>query len=149
MPAFSDEVVISKPKDEVFHFATDFDNSQKVMPNVVKVEKLTEGPLGVGTRYKETREIRGKEASTVLEVIEYEPSSKFSVKSELEGLETIYHYYFDDQDVAETKVKFDCVINASSFKMKLIKPLFKMIMKKEDGDHLHNMKKAVEQSEEQ
>lgn len=142
MAAFSDEVVIPKSKDEVFAFATNFDNSTKVMPNVVKIEKLTEGPVGVGTQFKETREIRGKEASAVIEIVDFQPNDRYSVKSELEGLETIYHYTFNEQG-EETKVHFDCEIKASTFKMKLVKPLFKIIMKKEDGDHLKHLKDAM------
>ncbi|QHE51064.1 SRPBCC family protein [Pontibacillus sp. HMF3514] len=145
MPAFSDEVTIAKPKDEVFTFAANMDHSTDVMPNVVKIEKLTEGPVGVGTQYRETREIRGKEASSVIEVVEYKPNEKYSVKSSLEGLTTIYHYTFTERD-GETKIRFECEINASTLKMKLVKPVFKRIMKKEDGDHLQYMKKAIEQS---
>lgn len=145
MPAFSDEVTIPQPKDEVFAFAVNMDNFTEVMPNVVKVEKVTEGPVGVGTQYKETREIRGREASSTIEVVDYVSNEKYSVESALEGLRTVYHYRFSESN-GETKIRFECEIHAFTFKMKLVKPLFKRIMKKEDGDHLQNMKKAIEQS---
>jgi len=145
MPAFSDEVTIAKPKEEVFSFAANMDNSTNVMPNVVNIEKLTEGPVGVGTKYRETRDIRGKQASSVIEVVEYQPDERYSVESTMEGLQTIYHYWFTEEG-GETKIRFECEINTSTLKMKLVKPVFKRIMKKEDGDHLQHMKKAIEQS---
>ncbi|MYL34846.1 hypothetical protein GLW08_15700 [Pontibacillus yanchengensis] len=144
MTAFSDKVTIAKPKTEVFTFLTSFDNATTIMPNVVKNEILSEGPFGVGTRFRETRLIRGREASSEIEVIEYEPSEKFSVRSELEGLATLYHYKLQSTETG-TEVTFECEINASSLKMKLIKPLFKRIMKKEDGDHVRRMKEAMEE----
>ena len=145
MTAFSDQVTIAKPKEEVFTFLTSFDNATTIMPNVVKNEILTEGPFGVGTRFKETRLIRGREASSEIEVTEYEPNEKFSVRSELEGLATLYHYKLQSTETGGTEVTFECDINASSLKMKLIKPLFKRIMKKEDGDHVRRMKEAMEE----
>ena len=41
------------------------------MPDVVKIEMLSDTTSGVGTRFLETRLMRGKEATTELEVTEY------------------------------------------------------------------------------
>jgi hypothetical protein len=45
----------------VFGFLTDGANAPRVVPSVVRVEKLTDGPVGAGTRYRETRLMNGKE----------------------------------------------------------------------------------------
>ncbi|WP_108672439.1 SRPBCC family protein [Peribacillus acanthi] len=144
MAAFSDSVTIKKNIQEVFSFTINMENSNKIMPNVKQTEKITEGPLAEGTKFKETRVIRGREAAAIIEFIKLIPNKAFSVKSVTQGIEVIYHYRFNE--VAEgTKVDFECEVNASGIMMKLIKPLFIKILKKEDGDHLKNLKKVVEE----
>lgn len=143
MSEFQDQVTVNAPIQEVFQFASTVENAPLFMKNVKKVEKLTEGPLGAGTKYKETREIRGREASAVIEFIDYVPNAKYSVKSEMKGMETIYHYSFTSSG-SQTNIHFECEIIAHKFSMKLIKPIFLKIMKKEDGDHLQHMKEALE-----
>ena len=46
---------ISRPPKEVFDFITSSDNAPKVVQSVKSMVKLTEGPVRVGTRYRETR----------------------------------------------------------------------------------------------
>ncbi|UAL53352.1 SRPBCC family protein [Bacillus sp. CMF21] len=143
MSEFQDQVTVNAPLDQVFNFAADVENAPLFMQNVTKVEKLTDGPVQAGTKYRETREIRGREATAVIEFIEYVPSAKYSVKSEMKGMEAIYHYMFSASG-NQTTIRFECEINAKKFTMKLIKPVFVKIMKKEDGDHLQHLKKALE-----
>ncbi|MGD6792920.1 SRPBCC family protein [Metabacillus indicus] len=143
MSAFHDEVTIDAPVEEAFAFAANPENALQFMENVIKVEKLTDGPAAKGTQYRETREIRGRQASAVIEFTEYVPSAKFSVKSEMNGMETVYHYSFTKAG-NQTVIRFECEITAKTLKMKLIKPVFAKIMKKEDGDHLKHLKKAIE-----
>ncbi|UOK58857.1 SRPBCC family protein [Bacillus sp. OVS6] len=140
MSEFQDQVTVNAPLDQVFNFAADVENAPLFMQNVTKVEKLTDGPVQAGTKYRETREIRGREATAVIEFIEYVPSAKYSVKSEMKGMEAIYHYMFSASG-NQTTIRFECEINAKKFTMKLIKPVFVKIMKKEDGDHLQHLKK--------
>ncbi|WP_110114871.1 SRPBCC family protein [Bacillus sp. CGMCC 1.16541] len=143
MPAFQDHVIVDVPLEEAFAFASNVENATKVMKHILKVEKLTEGPTGVGTTYKETRAIRGREASAVITFIDFVPNERYSVQSEVQGLETIYHYTFK-REGDRTHIRFSCDINASTLTMKFIKPMFTKIIKKEDGNHLQEMKKAIE-----
>ncbi len=144
MPDIQDSVIISKPVEEVFAFASDMDNSTKIMENVVAIEKLTEGPLQVGSKFKETREIRGRQASSIIEFTEYVPSERYVVKSEANGLKVVYHYDFKPTVEGGTKVKFQGDIYTSGIIMKLTKPIIRKILKKEDGDHLNQLKRLME-----
>mgnify|MGYP005831450779 CR=1 FL=1 len=144
MPDIQDSVIISKSVEEVFSFAANMDNSTKIMQNVVAIEKLTEGPIQVGTRFKETREIRGRQASSIIEFIEFLPNERYVVKSEANGLKVIYHYDFKPTVDGGTKVHFQGDIHTSGFVMKLTKPIIRKILKKEDGDHLSQLKRVLE-----
>ena len=145
--AFKETVYIDAPVETVFAITTDFDHAPLIMENVVKTEKLTEGPMQVGTRVKEVRNIRGKEAETVLVISELIPNQKYTVKSENFGMTVEYHYRFMAKENGTT-VDFNGLIHTKGLKNALIKPLFEMILKKEDKDHLVKLKQYIEQHKE-
>ena len=133
---------ISRPPQDVFDFITTPDNAPKVVQSVKSMVKLTEGPVRVGTRYRETRLMRGKEEHAELDVIAYEPTQKYAVKNLTEGIETVYQYIFQPE-ANGTRVDLVCEVKAGGVK-KLMLPLVASILKKEDGDHLQRLKKALE-----
>jgi hypothetical protein len=96
--------------------------------------KLTEGTVGMGTRYRETRLMNGKEAQAELEVVDFEPSQRYAMKNATHGIETVYRYTFTSEKDG-THVELVCELNASGVK-KLMLPMVASILKKEDGDHL-------------
>lgn len=61
------------PPERVFAAITDTDSWHKWMHNLVRVEKLTEGPLGAGSQWREVRKIMGKEGAEVFEVVAFDP----------------------------------------------------------------------------
>ncbi|WP_394189950.1 SRPBCC family protein [Paenisporosarcina quisquiliarum] len=145
--AFKETVFINAPVEKVFAITTDFEHAPFIMENVVKTEKLTEGPMQVGTRVKEVRNIRGKEVDTVLVISEFIPNQKYTVKSENFGMTVEYQYRFLAQEIGTT-VDFNGLIHTKGLKNALIKPLFEMILKKEDKDHLVKLKQYIEQHKE-
>ena len=62
---------IEAPVEAVFEAVADISNFARAVPDIARVEFLTESRVGVGSRFRETRVMRGREASTVLEVTEY------------------------------------------------------------------------------
>jgi uncharacterized protein YndB with AHSA1/START domain len=142
MAGFEMSERIARSPREVFDFITASDNAPRVVPSVKSMVKLTEGPAGVGTRYRETRLMHGKEAHAELEVVDYEPGQKYAMRNQTEGIETVYRYTFHPE-AGGTRVDLVCELKASGFK-KLMLPLVASILKKEDGDHLQRLKKALE-----
>ena len=71
MSGFEMSEWIACPPKRVFEFITDSNNAPKIVPSVKSSVKLTEGPPQVGTRYRETRLMGGKEQHAELEVSEY------------------------------------------------------------------------------
>lgn len=61
------------PPDAVFEVLTDIDGYGDWMPNFVRVERLSEGEFGVGTRFRETRRMFGRESTEEFEVTAFEP----------------------------------------------------------------------------
>lgn len=133
---------ISRPPADVFDFVADSENAPKIVPSVKSMVKLTEGPVRAGTRYRETRLMNGKEQSAELEVVDYVPGRKYAMKNETDGIETVYRYTFQP-DADGTRLDLICEVRARGLK-KLMLPVVVAVLKKEDGDHLHRLKQAIE-----
>jgi uncharacterized protein YndB with AHSA1/START domain len=142
MAGFSLSEWIYRSPKEVFDFITSSDNAPKVVQSVKRMVKLSEGPVRVGTRYREIRLMNGKEQHAELEVAAYEPDQKYAMKNVTEGIETVYRYTFHPE-ADGTRVDLVCEVKASGLK-KLVLPMVASILKKEDGDHLQKVKKALE-----
>lgn len=142
MAGFKMSEWISRPPQAVFDFITTADNAPKVVQSVKSMVKLTEGPVRVGTRYRETRLMRGKEEHAELEVTAYEPNQRYAVKNLTQGIETVYQYTFHPESNG-TRVDLVGEVKAGGVK-KLIIPLVVSELKKEDGDHLQRLKRVLE-----
>ncbi len=144
--AFKETAVIHAPIEAVFNVVTDFTQAPAIMETVVRTKKLTEGPMQVGTQIEEVRNIRGKEAATVLTVAEFDPNKSFVVKSEMSGITVTYRYEFTSL-VEGTKIDFKGSIRSKGMKNAIIKPIFEMMLKKEDKGHLEKVKAYMEKED--
>ncbi|WP_141430917.1 SRPBCC family protein [Bacillus sp. 03113] len=143
MADFRSSIIIKKPLQEVFQYMVDMENATEVMVNVVEVEKITEGPIGAGTKYLETRSIRGKKAKAEIEYTQFEENQSYTASSEVNGLEVTYYYQFHEVEEG-THVEFEANIHTTGLFMKLTKPFIVNIIRKEDGNHLQYVKEALE-----
>ena len=52
MARIEGEIAINRPVDEVFDLVADERNEPRYNPRIARVEKLTSGPIGCGTRFR-------------------------------------------------------------------------------------------------
>jgi len=133
---------IVSPPERVFAFLSDADNAPRIAPSIKSMVKLTEGPVKVGTRYRETRLMHGKEEQAELEVKEYVPPSLYAMQNVTEGVEIVYRYSLRPEKDG-TRIDLVCTLKAGGMK-KLMLPLIAGVLKKEDGEHLQRLKKVLE-----
>lgn len=63
--------------EAVFARVSDFANAPRLIPAIVRVEMLTDGPTGVGTRFRETRVMFGREATEEMTVTAFDPPRSY------------------------------------------------------------------------
>lgn len=73
-------VVVERPPDEVFAYLTNLRNVPAWQSGSVEVRE-PEGSLGVGTTYVQVLKFLGRRIETTLEVVEFEPGQRFSLKT--------------------------------------------------------------------
>jgi uncharacterized protein YndB with AHSA1/START domain len=79
---FENTVMIRRPTAEVFGFLADFENIPKWNDAIVETHKLSQGPVGVGTSYRQIRSVpsRGEER---FEVTAYDPPRQLEIQGQL------------------------------------------------------------------
>lgn len=76
---------IQAPVERVFQTLAQVENFAQAVPGITKIEFLSDQKYGVGTRFKETRMMNGKQAATELEVTELDENRSIRIVSEAGG----------------------------------------------------------------
>ena len=77
-----DSILINRPIEEVFAFVADQTNAPKWQDGLIEVRRLTDGPVGVGTKHAATRIFLGRKMELTNEYIKYEPNKQVIFKAE-------------------------------------------------------------------
>ncbi|MHC6594068.1 SRPBCC family protein [Arthrobacter sp. C152] len=75
------EVVIHRPRPDVAEFAADPDNAPRWYVNIHKSQRLTDGPLGVGSKAAFTAKFLGRELNYTYEFVDYVPGEKLVMRT--------------------------------------------------------------------
>ncbi|AGK56109.1 SRPBCC family protein [Bacillus sp. 1NLA3E] len=148
MVDFFGNAIIHRPLEEVFSFAANLENMPLYMSNVLGMEKITEGPIRVGSIFIETRNIRGKEGKTEWEIIEFRQNKSYVISGVSNGLTILYRYTFEEI-VEGTQAQFFAEMKTQGWFMKLTKPFLVKMIKQEDGDNLRHLKEVLESEKQQ
>ncbi len=111
MLRFTTTRTIHAPLEKVFETISDIRNFQKAVPHILNVEFLTEQQSGIGTRFRETRLMKGKEATTELEVTEFVANEKIRMVADSHG--TVWDSLFT-VDTKDSCTELELVMDASS-----------------------------------
>jgi ligand-binding SRPBCC domain-containing protein len=124
VPRFAVSKVFPAPPAEVFAFFTDLDRLPARVKDITRIEWLTDGPVGVGTKYKESRVVFKKEATETFEVTAYEPPARFETLAHFKscGAEFRSDHRFTP-DGAGTRVDLVVTTRAETWFGRLFTPL--------------------------
>jgi uncharacterized protein YndB with AHSA1/START domain len=73
------DVDVAAPIEDVFDYLSDPAKLHE-WQGTTDVRVLTEGPVAVGTRIRETREVLGRKLTQTVEVTEHDPPRRFSLR---------------------------------------------------------------------
>ena len=82
MGTFENTVTIRRPTAEVFAFLADFDNIPQWNYAIVQTQKVSEGPVGVGTIYRQVRSVPSHSEER-FEVTAYNPPRQLEIHGQL------------------------------------------------------------------
>ena len=132
--------------DVVFEVASDLANAAETFQGIEQLEVLGEGPIGVGTRFRETRKVMGKSSTEEMEITAFDPPHGYTVECETCGALYRSQYTFVG-DIAGTHVRLETNCKPITLLAKLMSPLSKLMMgtmKKCLDDDLEDLKRVAE-----
>lgn len=81
------EILIGRPVEEVFDFVADERNEPLYNPRMLAAEKVTDGPIGVGTRFSATTKAGRRGAEMVIEVIGFDRPTRIASSTSLSTMD--------------------------------------------------------------
>jgi len=114
---------IDRSRSEVFRFMSDMRNHPREEgSNVLIVEKISEGEIGVGTRFREVvRMLPFLNVNFHNEITHFEPDGQIKITWHGGGMEGVLRFLFDHHQDG-TLLKVEEIINPKGV-MKLIAPM--------------------------
>ena len=107
---------IDAAPEAVFSTVSDISNFSEAVPHLVRVEFLTDQRVGVGARFRETRVMRGREATTELEVTEFVANERVRMVSDQGG--TIWDTVFTVTPLGDGGgTRLDMVMDARPYRI--------------------------------
>jgi hypothetical protein len=76
----------------VWEVLTDVAHADQTLSGVERVELITDGPYGVGTRWRETRRMFGKEATEQMEVTVAEAPTRTVIEADSSGVRYVTEF---------------------------------------------------------
>ena len=67
------DIEIGRPVDEVFEFVADARNESRYNRRMHRAEKLSPGPIAVGTRFRSELAAMGRSVEAITEITGYDP----------------------------------------------------------------------------
>ena len=137
---------IDAPIDHVFERITDFANAADVVSGITRVEMLTDGPVGQGTRFRETRVMFGKEATEEMEVKSFDAPRAYALGAESHGSRYLSTFTLTEKDGGtDVHLVFEATPLTLFAKIMsvVMKPMMKKVME-ECAKDLDDIKNAIE-----
>jgi uncharacterized protein YndB with AHSA1/START domain len=142
------EETIAAPPERVFDALTDLEMAPAWMPGLIELEKLTQGPFSVGTRWREVRRFIGHRSSETFEVTRSEPNEALEVFCDgKNGTSKGGHFRFSytlSPEGSETRLKLTTEISQLGWFGELMGRLFAGPYKSMIARELRAMKSFIE-----
>ncbi len=116
------EESIQAPQGAVWEVLTDLQGAPGRISGIKALQVLSGGPVGKGTRFRETRVMFGKEAGEEMEITRFEAPTTYTVEGDSCGAHFASTYTL--QEVAgTTKLRVEIRTRPTTFLAKVMSPL--------------------------
>lgn len=139
------EILIRRPSSEVAEYAADPDNAPRWYENIRSAQRLTAGPIDVGSKVAFTARFMGRDLNYTYEFVEYVPGEKLVMRT-AEGpfpMETTYRW---EEVIGGTRMTLGNTGKPSGFS-KLAGPLMAPMIRRATRKDLQKLKSILEAGE--
>jgi uncharacterized protein YndB with AHSA1/START domain len=139
-------VVIDRPIEEVFAFATDPENASLWQSTSLGTEQTSEGPLGVGTTFRDTSKFLGRRIESTYEVTENDPPHRQCMRITSRPIPGSGCYALEPTDDGSTRFTQTFEAEAGGF-FRLAEPLVGRAIRRQIEADMATLKHLLEAGE--
>jgi uncharacterized protein YndB with AHSA1/START domain len=144
MSTFENTVTIQRPAEEVFAFLADFENIPTWNYAIDETRKISAGPVGVGTRYRQTRSVPSRSVEG-FEVTVFEPARRLAMHGQIGPFRATISYELEAR-AGETRLVNSVQLEASQTVLRLAAPLATPRIKAAVARNLGELRLILERS---
>ena len=137
------ETVIGRPRGEVAGYAMEPDNDPTWIGGIVEAQRLTEGPIGEGTRVARVAKFLGKRIKYVNEVVEYDAQGLLVMRSVSGPFPMQIRYEFEERGAGGTLARIRVQGEGKRF-FRVWDPLLARMVKRSVSKDLKRLKRLME-----
>ena len=124
------EIIIHRPVEVVFDFVADERNEPLYNPAMIQVEKISEGPIAAGTRFKAETRTGKRTADMIIEFVSYERPHRLSSLTTMSAMAIEGTLIFSAVEQG-TLMRWLWFIKPRGF-LRIISPVIRMIGKRQE-----------------
>jgi uncharacterized protein YndB with AHSA1/START domain len=145
MATFENTVTIRRPPKDVFAFLADFDNIPTWNYAIVETKKTSQGPVGVGTTYRQLRSVP-RRSEEGFQVTVFEPTSRLEIHGDIGPFTATISYLLAPTNDG-TRLTNAVDLESASGALRLTAPLAASKVKTAVAANLDTLKQLLETPE--
>jgi uncharacterized protein YndB with AHSA1/START domain len=142
-PRIEGEVVIERPVDEVFDTVADEGNEPRYNPDMLRTEKVTDGPIGEGTRFRSLHRGIRRPVGLSTEITTYERPTRLAIASTMDWADVQGTLTFD-RVLAGTRMRWSWDVRPKGA-YRLLTPLLPRLTRREEDAVWAGLKRLLEE----
>lgn len=142
MAKIEGEIVIARPPEVVFDFVADERNEPTYNRRMLRAEKITNGPIGVGTRFRAASRTTLRAADMMIETTAYERPTLLGSTTELRSAEIHGTLTFERIPIG-TRMRWSWDVEPKRFG-KLLGPVVARMGRRQEDSIWMNLKRHLE-----
>ena len=142
MPRLTGEILIRRPVEDVFDFVADERNEPRFNPRMLRVEKLTEGPIATGTRFRADMKTRSRPSQMTIEYTAYERPNRLASTTQLSSMTIAGSLAFSSAPQG-TRLCWDWDLKPRGL-LRLLAPIIAVVGRRQEHATWSNLKRLLE-----
>ncbi|TVZ55257.1 polyketide cyclase/dehydrase/lipid transport protein [Lutibacter sp. Hel_I_33_5] len=141
--AYTSEVEINKPIDEVFAFFVNPETLKKWLPEVKSFDPIEEKEGRIGSTYKMIVDNQGQDMVMIEKILAYVENEKMTFQFDSDQMLKVDDFNFTSNGSA-TKMIQHSTVKSKSYMMACLFPYFKGMFEKQSQEYMNSFKKLAE-----
>lgn len=139
------EIVINRPVEEVFDFVADERNEPRYNRKMRRAEKISEGPIGLGTRFRAEVVRTGRAVPMTIEFTGYDRPRRLASSTRMSSMDIQYTLTFEPVPEG-TRMRWSGDVEPRGI-LKLMSPVVTWMGRRQEGRIWTGLKHFLERKE--